>query len=99
MTPPSPPSPEAQRAPAPLPVHASSRAYRVMVVEDNEDIRQMMKDLLEAKGHEALVACDGPSGLEAVLALRPDIAFIDIGLPGLNGYEVAEALRSRAPDL
>ncbi len=67
----TPPSPEAQDAPAPLPVHASPRAYRVMVVEDNDDIRECMKNLLEAKGYEALVACDGPSGLEAVLFPAP----------------------------
>jgi signal transduction histidine kinase len=86
------PSPDALRA-------HGAHAYRVMVVEDNEDIRESMRDLLEISGYETMVAGDGPSGVEGVLSGQPDIAFIDIGLPGLNGYEVAEALRRRAPGL
>ncbi len=80
---------------------ASTRgpARRVLVVEDNADISEMMKDMIEHWGHEAAIAQDGHAAVEAVLATRPDIAFIDIGLPGLDGYQVVEALRSRAPDL
>ncbi len=75
------------------------RSCRVTVVEDNEDIRETMKDLLESKGYEATTAYDGPSGVEAVLSIRPDVAFIDIGLPGLDGYHVVAAIRERAPEL
>ena len=84
---------------APTPPTDSGQTVRIMVVEDNEDIRETMKDMLEFWGHETSVAVDGPSGVEGVLAVRPDVAFIDIGLPGLDGYEVAAALRKRAPDL
>jgi CheY-like chemotaxis protein len=71
----------------------------VLVVEDNADIRETMKDMLEYWKFRATVANDGPSGVEAVLRCRPDVALIDIGLPGLDGYQVARALRARAPDL
>jgi CheY-like chemotaxis protein len=70
-----------------------------MIIEDNEDIRETMRELFVSWGHEATMASDGPSGVEGVLAARPDIAFIDIGLPELDGYGVAAALRARAPDL
>jgi signal transduction histidine kinase/CheY-like chemotaxis protein len=76
-----------------------SQARRVIVVEDNEDIRDTMRDLFEFHGHSATVFEDGPAAVEAVLLHRPDVAFIDIGLPGLDGYQVVAALRSRAPDL
>ena len=72
---------------------------RVVVVEDNVDIRETMADLLHGWGHIVNTASDGPSGVEAILEFLPDIAFIDIGLPGLDGYQVASALRQRAPNL
>lgn len=67
---------------------------RVLVVDDNDDIRETLKDLLELCGHEVDVAADGASGVERTLALRPDVALIDIGLPGLDGYQVARKLRA-----
>jgi CheY-like chemotaxis protein len=70
------------------------RSLRVLVVEDNDDIRETLKDLLELCGHEVDTAADGASGVERTLALRPDVALIDIGLPGLDGYQVARRLRA-----
>ncbi len=67
---------------------------RILVVEDNEDARQMLRHLLEQTGHEVYEAADGPAGLERTLALRPDAAVIDIGLPGLDGFEVARRIRA-----
>lgn len=84
---------------APPPVHPSSKAHRVVVVEDNPDVAETMKDLLEAWGHEVSIASDGPEGVEVVLLLRPDVALIDIGLPGLDGHGVVTALLERAPHL
>ena len=78
---------------------APPHGYRVMVVEDNEDIRETMKDMLESSGHDASSASDGLSGVEAVLSVRPDVAFIDVGLPGLDGYQVVAALLARDPHL
>jgi CheY-like chemotaxis protein len=50
--------------------------------------------LLECDGHRVEVAEDGPQGVEKTLALRPDVALVDIGLPGLDGYEVARRVRA-----
>jgi PAS domain S-box-containing protein len=67
---------------------------RVLIVEDNDDAREMLRHLLEQTGHEVHEAVDGHVGLDRVLALRPDVAVIDIGLPGLDGYEVARRVRA-----
>jgi len=72
----------------------SSRRRHVLVIEDNTDITDFVRLQLEMWGHDVSVAHDGPSGLEAVLALRPDIALLDVGLPGMNGYELAERIRT-----
>jgi len=67
---------------------------RVLIVEDNDDARDMLRHLLERTGHEVHEAADGLTGLDRALALRPDAAVIDIGLPGLDGYEVARRVRA-----
>jgi signal transduction histidine kinase/ActR/RegA family two-component response regulator len=67
---------------------------RVLIVEDNEDAREMLRRLLELAGHDVRAAVDGPSGVTAALALVPDVALIDLGLPGLDGYEVARRIRA-----
>jgi signal transduction histidine kinase len=72
---------------------------KIIIVDDNEDARELIAESLATAGHEVRVAPDGPSGLELILALRPDAAFIDLGLPGMNGVEVVRELRARAPDL
>jgi CheY-like chemotaxis protein len=71
-----------------------SRRRRVGIVEDNEDALAALRSLLELDGHSVWSASDGLAGLDAVLAQRPDVAVIDIGLPGIDGYELAK--RSRA---
>jgi signal transduction histidine kinase len=70
---------------------------RVLVVEDHDDAREMLVHLLRLDGHEAHEARDGREALEAARRLRLDAALVDIGLPGLDGYEVARRLRA-APD-
>ena len=72
----------------------AGRALQVLVVEDNEDARESLRALLELKGHHVEVAADGGSGVEKGLAMAPDLAIVDIGLPGLSGYEVARRLRA-----
>jgi CheY-like chemotaxis protein/nitrogen-specific signal transduction histidine kinase len=69
---------------------------RILIVEDSRDSRDMLRYLLERAGHEVHEAGDGPSGVEAILAVRPDIALVDVGLPGLDGYEVARRVRADA---
>jgi len=75
---------------------ASSR--RVVIVEDDKDAREALAELLELMGHEVSTAADGVAGRDLILAVRPDLALVDVGLPGMNGYEVASALRA-APGL
>jgi PAS domain S-box-containing protein len=70
---------------------------RVLVIEDNRDAREMFRMMLELAGHEVLEAEEGLTGLELLKATRPDVAVIDVGLPGLNGYEIARRFREE-PD-
>jgi CheY-like chemotaxis protein len=70
-------------------------ARRVVIVEDSEDMRVSLRIILEQEGHTVHTAVDGPSGFDVIADLRPDVALIDIGLPGLDGYRLAEQLRSR----
>lgn len=68
-------------------------ARRLLVVDDNKDAAESMSMLLEMWGHEVAFAYDGPSALETAQQWRPEAVFLDIGLPGMDGYEVAERLR------
>jgi PAS domain S-box-containing protein len=70
---------------------------RVLVVEDSPDARQSLRLLLEMAGHHVETCEDGPSGLAKLGAFQPDVALIDLGLPGMDGYAVARELRRR-PD-
>ncbi len=68
---------------------------RVLLVEDNPDSREMLKTILRLDGFQVETAEDGQQGLHAILSQRPDVAVIDIGLPKLNGYEVARQVREQ----
>jgi signal transduction histidine kinase len=72
---------------------AARTARRVVVIEDNPDVRDLLKLRLRRLGHHVESASDGPSGLAKVLHDRPDVALIDIGLPGIDGYEIAQKAR------
>ncbi|RZI80987.1 MAG: response regulator [Rubrivivax sp.] len=74
-------------------VNAGTVAQRVVVVEDNEDVREALQALLGLAGHTVSAAGDGRTGAQLVIDTAPDTALIDIGLPELNGYEVARAVR------
>jgi CheY-like chemotaxis protein len=65
----------------------------VLVVDDNVDAAEMLELLLGAAGHDVRTAYDGPTALEAALDYRPNVVLLDIGLPGLDGFEVAKRLR------
>jgi signal transduction histidine kinase/CheY-like chemotaxis protein len=81
---------------APPPVRTvAKRQRRVVIVEDNADAREMLQMLLAVEGHEVDSAEDGRDGLALIERVRPDVALIDIGLPLLNGYDVARTLRAR----
>src|SRR5262249_23682279 len=66
---------------------------RVLVVDDNADSLESMEILLQMWGHEVRTAHDGPAALTVAAEFPPDIVLLDIGLPGMNGYEVAQRLR------
>ena len=66
---------------------------RILIVEDNADVADAFSLLLEAKGHQVMTADSGPSALQMVKEFMPEAAFIDIGLPGMDGYELARRLR------
>jgi len=67
----------------------SPRMLRVLVVEDQDDARESLRLLLTAEGHTVEGARNGPEGLEILRTWRPDVALVDVGLPGLDGYAVA----------
>jgi PAS domain S-box-containing protein len=66
---------------------------RLMVIDDNKDAAESMSMLFELWGHEVICVYDGRSALETAAKYRPDAVFLDIGLPGMDGYEIAERLR------
>jgi len=70
----------------------------VLLIDDTDDVREMLKELLESLGHDVSIAEDGLAGVERARELRPDVALIDIGLPGIDGYEVARRLRAEDPE-
>jgi CheY-like chemotaxis protein len=69
------------------------RRQRLMVIDDNKDAAESMSMLFELWGHEVICAFDGHTALATAAKFRPDAVFLDIGLPGMDGYEVAERLR------
>jgi CheY-like chemotaxis protein len=71
-------------------------SLNVLVVDDYADNAKSTAMLLKLFGHKATVAHDGPSALQAADAIWPDVVLLDIGLPGMHGYEVARQLRHRA---
>jgi two-component system CheB/CheR fusion protein len=70
---------------------------RVLFVEDNIDIAELSEQLLAEWGHQVMTAGNGADALAKLTAFSPDIVFIDIGLPGMNGYEVARRIRATLP--
>jgi len=76
------------------PAKATAASRHVLVVEDNPDARETLSMLLELGGHRVETAADGAAALEKALALQPELALIDVGLPNIDGYEVARRIRA-----
>ena len=83
---------EAPKSAAPAPQRAAS--LRIVVADDNRDAAASLAALLELSGHEVAVVNDGAAALEAIEESRPDIALLDIGMPTLNGYDIAKRVRA-----
>jgi PAS domain S-box-containing protein len=71
---------------------------RIHVVDDNQDAGELLADVLRSVGHEVVVALDGPRALDVLTGFEPHVAILDIGLPVMDGYELARVLRSRLGD-
>jgi CheY-like chemotaxis protein len=84
--------PASSSAPAAIPPAPAVR--RVLVADDNRDAAESVALLLTTAGYEVYTAFDGPEALEKVRRLQPDVALLDIGMPGLNGFSVAQHIRS-----
>src|SRR4051812_45446960 len=78
----------------PGPQTPSLTSWRVLVIDDNVDAADSLATFLELVGHEVTTAYTGATGLKAAEALSPEVVVLDIGLPGMDGYEVARRLRS-----
>lgn len=77
---------------------ATPVGLRILLIEDNADSREVLQLLLQLEGHAVTTAADGVKGLEQAFAHPPQVALVDIGLPGLDGYAVARQLRYRFGD-
>ncbi len=66
----------------------------LLLIEDNPDIGETLRDLLQLLGHQVEWADDGLRGVQLALTTQPEVALVDIGLPGIDGYEVARRLRA-----
>lgn len=91
-------APQASPGPARRDSAGQGVGLRVLVVDDNADAAEMMAAVLEVEGYQAALAHSGPVALESARASRPDAVLLDIGLPGMDGYEVARQFRQQ-PDL
>lgn len=87
------PAPVAKTAVPPRPKALAECRRNVLVVEDNVDAAQSLGELLELWGHEVHLSYNGPAAVSEAIKYRPDVILLDIGLPGMDGYRVAEALR------
>ncbi len=81
-------------APAAVPVETNGGGRRILLVEDNDDVSDALRTLLEALGHQVRTAPRGEAALDCATEFAPEVAFIDIGLPDIDGFEVARRLRA-----
>ena len=87
-------APAATDTPSGAAAASKARAYRILIVEDNADARESLRIILESAGHEILEAADGETGIEYALEREPHVVVIDIGLPRIDGCEVARRIRT-----
>ncbi len=78
----------------PMPSPPSRVGRRVLIIEDDRDNREMLRQLMELDGHQVFTAADGTAGLQALAEHQPDVALVDLRLPGITGYEVARHARA-----
>ena len=71
---------------------------RILVADDNRDVAETLAALLEIDGHQVTLVHDGASAIDVFALILPEIVLLDIGMPGLNGYDVARRIRQSHPD-
>jgi CheY-like chemotaxis protein len=92
------PAPEAAPAPAARaaePLRKPTDPRRVLLVEDNEDAATLLAEFIQLHGHEVVAAHDGASALALAERFQPDVAILDLGLPVMDGYELARRLEAQ----
>ena len=95
------PRPAIQRSASPVPNRQpvrGNRSQRILIADDNRDAAETLKMILQIEGHDVLVAHDGEAAVAAFASFRPEVAVLDIGMPKLNGYDVARRLRQSSSD-
>ena len=92
------PKPLTAAVPSEPPTSVALPPSRILLVEDHEDLAESLSLSLSFDGHSVRAARDGPSALEALKSFEPDIVLLDLGLPGMDGYEVARQMRGRCKD-
>jgi CheY-like chemotaxis protein len=90
------PLPAEELAPPPAIAPSSPGQLHIVLIEDNDDAREILHVALTLAGHRVWDAADGRAGVELVASRAPDVAIVDVGLPGLDGYEVARLIRAGA---
>jgi CheY-like chemotaxis protein len=78
---------------ADVPANSPAPGRRILIVDDNRDAAASLAMLLQLTGNQTETAFDGPAAIDVAAAFKPDVVLLDIGLPGLNGYEVARRMR------
>lgn len=76
------------------PYSKPARSFRILCIEDNSDFAEILSSMLRQMGHDAIVARNGIEGITKAILFAPDVIFCDIGLPGINGYEVAKRIKN-----
>ncbi len=72
----------------------SSGSLRILIIEDSHDFVYLLRSLFESMGHQCIAAYDGMKGIHLARETKPDVIFCDIGLPKMNGFEVAKAIKA-----
>jgi CheY-like chemotaxis protein len=83
---------------APVPDAARPALLRILIADDNQDAAELLAQSLQLAGHAVTTVHDGRAALDAIAAQQPDLALLDIGMPGMDGHQLAEAIR-RDPGL
>jgi CheY-like chemotaxis protein len=78
---------------------SSERKFKILVVDDNENIREMLEDFLNFEGHKPVLAKDGKEALEIFCEQDFDIVITDLGMPGMSGWELSKHIKQRKPEI